>query len=371
MSAPRRTTVVFALATIAPALVCLAWTIALSPCTPEPEEWRTSRGDEGLQFTWFYLVHGPDPARLLLFRLSYLGLLQLPGSDFGRFGFVTWALALSTVGAVAALMRRATDGASGRLLFGLGAALLSAWAFSPGFGADWLAAARFGLFVPPLFTLLGVLLLRGGSGSGRLVLAGLLALTAPFFDRAGVLVWVLLIPLVHAQAPPERRTTRVALWVIFGNVVTAASFGSLWAEQGEPRAGIVRHVLDAPWPALRAVLGALGDTVPRVAPGFGGERVVVGALLLAAFLLLAARTWRLRGDEDAWRRALPWALLAAFGVGNAVVLCDAFFARELGAQAWRELGWGGVLLPVGIIGLAIVSFGRPPRAPLVSGSVAL
>ena len=370
MKSTHRRRIFVPVAIVAAALVCLAWVVALAPPTPEPAAWRAARGDDGLLLTWYQFVAADDQPRFLLFRLAYLGLLQLPGSDFGRFGIVMWLLAAATLAALAGLLRRTAGERGDPLRGGVALTLVAWWIFSPAFGADWLVGARFGIFVPPLLLLLGVRVLGGGDVSARRVAgAGLLAWAAIFFDRTGVLVWIVLAPWVARQSPRGRRTTRLVFWVLIGNVASLLSYLSPWEAAEVRTPGLVLHIFTEPWGVLVFLCEALGDSVPRIVPGFGGERLLAGLLLGAGAVWLLGRVIVRRHEEGLLDRVWPWVSMVLFGAGVALVQSDAYFAMATPPGVLRELGWGAFLLPVGLLGGAAVLTVRRPRTPLAVGAL--
>jgi len=222
--------------------------------------------------------------------------------------------------------------------------------FSPAFGANWLLGARFRFVLPGACMALGVWLMTGGSRGfrWRLLVAAVLAQLALFSERTGVLVWIALAPLVFVEARRRqvaRPVVPLILWCLAGNIGTALCFDeSASYAMGK---GVVGLLFELPHATLEFALRAAGSGVPNMVAGTTVDEVVVGGLLLVAFVVLASAAVRRRVIPA----AMPWLALALFGLGQVVLLCEYYATSSLTPELLRELTWACVFLPVGLAGV--------------------
>ena len=334
-----------------PPLAMLLCALCWAAWTPEPWDWREALGESPVTLLPESLLTARPEPHFLLSRALHVGLLYLPAFDVGRFCFVGWLLVLLVCGGILLLWRRTRTGAGTSLLDSFWLVLLAMAAFSPALGADWLLDARFRFFLPPLWLVAAVLLLRGdGRFRTRFAAAALLSTLAIFSDWSGAMVWLALAPLVWSEA--RRRNVAhsgswLAVWCLLGNVGLLLCYRDFYAADRAAPVGIVAHAMGDPKETLlffcRAA-GAFGrlPSVPLEA-AFGGCCLALLALL--SLLLL------LRRGGAATSRAMPWWSLAAFGAGAALLLTDRLFQANL-PEAWlREVGFATLLLPIGLAGL--------------------
>jgi len=356
-----------------PPLAALAWTLSCAVHAPEAAT-GSSLWDEkaGLRLTLDRMLDFEEGApRLFLFRLAHVGLLRLPGSDFGRYTWAGWVLATAVWVAVAWLilrslrLRDSRPGAAGIALLGL-------WMFSPGFGATWILGERFRVFAPAACFVLGVVLLTGERGGRlRFVAAAVLAQVAMFVDRSGVLVWIALIPVILVFARRRSRTTSglaVAVWCVIGNVSTAICYPAPASRAGN--SGLVHLLVTDPRDAMNHLLGCGADALPDAWPGTRLDQAALGALLIAALLACAGLRLRRGNHREVGARVAPWWAFVLFGAGQAVVLADRVVSGDLPRELAREFGWPLVFLPAGLIGLGSVLTARRLRvARVVTGVI--
>lgn len=350
-----------------PVLGCLALVVAMASASPEPQAWRATLREPMLAWTAAELLGFDETPRVLGFRLAHLGFLELPGVDFDTLPLLGWVLA----GLVVWLVHRRVVRAGG-FVGAVAGVLLATWCFSPSFGANWLLAERFRIFVPPLCFALALALLDGRARWRlRFAVALALAQLAIFVDRTGCLVWIAALPAVCVTVSRHDRGRMlgwVALWCVWGNV------GSLVCHGGAVRlrdpAGILGQLLDAPGATAAAWLRTSGQGLPSLLPG-ADTSLVAGALLQGALAVAVAVLVVRRRRPGVLAAAAPWLGFVVFGEGVALLATHWFPGLGLPPAFLREFTWAGFMLPLGVLGLVGLHWGGAlPRLARV-GLVAL
>lgn len=343
-----------------PILVALLASIVWAADVPEPFEWREAGDEAPLQLFGENLLQALPEPHFILFRAAYVGLLEFPGSDFGRFAWLNVGLALAVC---LLLLRLARGGAwpeasrrdevvpagRARVHPAIPFALAMA-AFSPAFAADWLVGARLRLFLSPLLLLLALEVLNGsGPLRRRAIGAGLLGLVALFVDWTGLLVWVCLLPPLARQLAALERPARTRLlvgWFLAGNLGWLVCYRDFFARGGTTEVGLVGHLFEDPTATLAFFLRA---AAPLPATTHAASAAVTGAALLGLLsLLLVALPFV--GRERRPPELLGFLSLALFGLGSAAILTDRMFDAPADPQLLREAGWPVLLLPIGLLG---------------------
>jgi hypothetical protein len=357
----------------APAIVALVWISTMGIAIPEPSDVLVYRGDPALEFRWERVFStGNDPA-FLFQRAAYLGLLSIPGSDFGVIRFLPWMLAVLCCVVFARLLRTlAGDKANPRLVFG-GVLLFVFWAFSPAFGANWLVGARMRMFLPPLFFLLAMgLLVRGTGWRWRFLASLLLAQLAIFTEKSGMLVWIALAPVVYTEA--SRRGRRgpwgsFAWWVLLGNIGTLLCYVAMRGEMST-QPGLVGRLQDDPIALLEYAVVNFGRFIPE-AVDHAYTPWVNASALGSAFIVLGLMTFGRRRDAERMRAAMPWFGFCVFAIGLVVLLTEWHSGSILTPGFLREFMWPGCFVVVGVAGLLKVHAAALAKVVLPVAALAL
>jgi hypothetical protein len=352
------------LVAVAPAVVALLWILEWASSAPEPIAWRSQLGDGPLCFAWRQVTEFTGEPNFLVFRLLHSSLLAVPGLDFPHLPLTTWAIAAATC---LLLRRQLHSTAAARTPAWLAPAVLgyaTLWCFSPAFGANWLLGERLRLFLPALCCLLAVWLLAArAAGRWRILTAAVLAQAALFSERTGFLVWIALVPLLWTEATRRhdpRRLFDCAWWCLLGNAST-------WIALDErppttaAHTGLVGDLLVHPGTTLAHLVRTVGRSLPDLFAGPDLDELVLGAALVAALVTLLVRLYSVRYDGERLHQAMPWVSLALFGIGHALVVGEFYNPPPLTPMLMREVLWGSWLLPIGLVGLGLVTMTRSAR----------
>jgi hypothetical protein len=334
-------TVVVAILSVA-AWVCLQWTSG----SPEPDLWRQELGLDPLWLTWTDANAKNDGPARLVFRGVYAILLSLELS-YDQLGWVTLCSALLAFLLLARWIYACIAdrlGATTRTAILL---VVCAAMFSPSYGANWLLAERFRMFVPIACLAAGGLLLRQGRWLPlRYVAALLFAQIALLTDVRGLWVWVALLPCCAAIAEGQRRAAYLAGWVIAGNVGALASEFSMGPSAPSDASWIVTTIVADPFNYLLEVVTTLGRSLPDLWHGTTTDETVIGAGMLLLFVLTSSLALRrLEVAMAAW-----WAM-AAFGLGAALTSTAQLHGIDIDRITRHELEWSILSLPIGLGGL--------------------
>jgi len=322
--------------------VCLQWTSG----SPEPNLWRQELGLDSLWLTWTDAeANNAGPARLV-FRGVYAILLSLELS-YNQLGWATLCSALLAFLMLARWLRTCIAERLGATTRAAILLVVCAAMFSPSYGANWLLAERFRMFVPITCLAAGGLLLRQGRWLPlRYIAALLFAQIALLTDVRGLWVWVALVPCCAAIAEGQRRAAYLAGWVIAGNVGALACEFSIGAPASSDASWIVTAIVAGPWNYLVEVVTALGRSLPDLWHGATTDETVIGTGMLLLFALTSSLASRRRGVAMA-----AWWAMAAFGLGAALSSTAQLHGIDIDRVTRHELEWSAIALPIGLIGL--------------------
>ncbi len=183
----------------------------------------------------------------------------------------------------------------------------------------------------------------------------LLATAATFSIASGFVAWVLAIPLLLLPREEARRQGFGKWWTIYG-LSFAANLALYFVGYQKPE----KH------PALTTVLQRPLDALQYFATYIGGPfglgtafeapaaSMWIGLALLAALGLASAELWRLRDESTVVRRALPWLMIAGFGLANAAITTIGRLGFGAAQAMESRYGTYALLVPIGLLPLVCV-----------------
>jgi hypothetical protein len=192
--------------------------------------------------------------------------------------------------------------------------------FSPAQEELWLLASGFPSFMPVLFILTGLLVLRSGwSVPVKFAICAALAVASTFTLAHGLLAFGLTFPVFLLWDRVPRWPLWLAGWCAVGAGCAVAYF---WGYYKPPE--VPDFAPPVPLFAyVHYVLAFLGGAVAYGVRPFSNEVPLAaatwaGAMLLVLFAAAAAYVFAQRGDRQFLRRALPWVALGCYSIGCAI-----------------------------------------------------
>jgi hypothetical protein len=305
--------------------------------------------------------------RVFFPKLIGITLLGLTGGDFRALMYVTPLVAAVTAACIFVLARR-TSGSRSRSAWVLFFASLLI--FSPVHWHSWLKGYNVALFLPAAS--LAVALVAATSRLPAPVRVGIVLFAcsvSTFSCAAGVVVWVLVLPVLWAESSRGRgRVAALTAWLVVV-LVCAGLFLRNYASPHGSRS--LTTLVERPREALVFVLTAVGSPL---ASAFGEREatrsLMCGIVLTAAFLTLCAVSWRacrsaadLSADEgrDRRRALLVWATFGGLSLLSALAVASGRIGREVGAPESPRYVSLTVWLAVATVALAVDLGGRALR----------
>lgn len=257
-------------------------------------------------------------------KLIYFAVLHFAGGDVALLPLVGWVLSLGIAAAVFAIARphwRENPVHGAVLMFCVNLTVFSAAA-----GHSWIWDFVFLNFIAGACFAGGLALLSvHPSNWKRMTGAALFALTATFAFGSGFLGGVLLTAMVWTGSDGRPMRTRILIcagWLVF--VLGAAwlalkGFGNATSTGGD--GSRVGFLLGEPLLLAKFILMLLGYALGNgtsVDPMDLCPLMGLGVLLI--FIACAVRLVQRRGDTLLLGAALPWILVALYGLGNAALI---------------------------------------------------
>ncbi|MEZ6037294.1 MAG: hypothetical protein R3F29_07420 [Planctomycetota bacterium] len=346
-------------------IAAIAYVAQFSARLPEPWFERQLIGEAATVWSWADCLLQHEGPLHVGARALHLAALQVPGATCAS---VIWQnvlfAALLTI-ALAGLMMRAVPPLRQGGPFVL--AFCGLLVCSPVYGVVWLFGERAPQVLVPLLLVAALFWLQGpGRFAGRVLLAMLMAILAPFFHVHGVLVGLALVPAVLGAAT---RNGKGGGWWWAGVLLVLAAAASTYTLFYDHRVGVesahwLRELWSEPGQRGLALLHATGLVWLDLLPGLDLDEQALGAF---SWLLVLALPWL--GDRSPTGRELaaPWWSCVWFGL-LMIVLAGVRFELAPPHDMLREATYGAFLLPLGAIGLLGARFGR---GVLVCGAGAL
>lgn len=314
-----------------PALVwMLVWAVALVPMiymshfvmrysvnVPLLDDWEMAslivKQHEG-QLTFADLFAQQQEGRTILPKLIFLA------SAAGGHWDVREQIALSvvtcwlTAAGLFFLLRRSGIGAGAVALCFSATVLLI---FSPAQFELWLLASGFPSFLPVLFVVGALCVLKVRAGIGlKFAVCAIAALASSFTLPHGLLAWGLTFPLLLFTAPPPRTIRWAVLWAVLCGACAAVYFHG-YAKPGYlPQFAPARGIGDY----LRFALIFLGGSFAYASTAHPATAATMwGAVQVIAFSAAVALMLRRMRDQRFRAVVLPWLALCGYAVGSALL----------------------------------------------------
>jgi hypothetical protein len=188
--------------------------------------------------------------------------------------------------------------------------------------------------------------------------AMLLAAAATYSMASGFLCWLLAVPVLWTAGGRAERKW----WAIYA-VAAAATIGAWMAGFERPaHHPSLGTVLEHPWKGALYFAAYLGGPFAH-GLAFPAHTAApwLGALLLVGAILALVGLWGARKDERLIARAMPWLMLATFGLATAAI--TAVGRAGFGATQALESRYStyALLLPLGLVPIGALLVARRPR----------
>ncbi len=277
------------------------------------------QGEYGWQA--FFAPHNNHPSAVGKFL--YFVVLHWLGGDVSVLPLLAWVFSLVIAVAAAMMARPCWQGRPARGMLLMFAANLTI--FTAAQGHAWIWDFIYQNFIPgaAFCAALGVLW-RWPSSWMALAAAAVLAILATFSFGTGLLAGLLLLPMVWRHFPARGRvfsTVVSGAWLALMGVtawVALKAFGEAVNTGSESR--VTALLGDSPLLAqfFLVLLGYLLGNGATLEPGI--LCAVMGAGLVLVLAVALVRLWQIRREPGAVAGALPWLLIAFFGMGNAALI---------------------------------------------------
>lgn len=306
-----------------PAIIILALLLPLRVPVPFEDAWAFVeqyrdwwQGDYGWRD--FLAPHNNHPSAAG--KLIYFAALHWNGGDVGVLPLVAWGFSLAIAVSVWTMARPLWRECPSRGILLMFCANLTI--FTAAQGHAWVWDFVFQNFIPGAAFCASLALLWRWPGSWGALTAGLcLSVVGTFSFGTGFLGGLLLTPMVvmhFREKPWGWRAALAACWlVLLGGVAWLAlsAFGEATHTGDESRVG---SLLEQPLLLGQFILVLLGYLLGNgITMEPGTSCAILGFGLVAILLACVLRVWQLRKDTAMVRAALPWLLIAAFGLLNA------------------------------------------------------
>jgi hypothetical protein len=294
----------------------------------------------GLQFSDLWAQHNEH--RIVFPTLLMLALDRFGGYDVVRENAVSVVLAMLTLAALVALIRRTITGPAAAVCF----AFASLFVFSMTQWENWICGFQMGWFLVNLCAVIVIVILSAFPESPwSPAAAAVVAFVGSFSVSSGLNVWIAGAFVMVCIAP--RKPWRIAIWVGLAILCFA----------------LYLHGYEKPTyhPSTTALFGDLGGFVQYVLTYLGTPLALArtplgvqpaGILVVVSFVVLCAVTLRPSVAKSARDAAVPWLALAIFaglaalmtGIGRFGFGIDqAFAGRYVTVSAMFWIGTFGAL----------------------------
>ena len=249
---------------------------------------------------------------------------------------------------------------------GVAVVMMALLIFSPVQYELWLLASGSSSFMPALFIVGGLFVLKTDlSVSRKFWLCACLAFLSSFAFANGLLAWPLTFPLLFRARPMLQWKPWLVAWLAACAFCCAIYFLGYQPPRELPAFAPPKPLLTY----LLYILAFLGSGLGRA----GNENPLVTSVAAGAFLLLgylAALGWGIYRwrDREFWSRMVPWFSLGAYGIGSGVLA--ALGRIELGvlqALASRYVAFS-LYLVVAMIAFVTIFAAERLAAPRASGA---